>query len=134
MLKLNSVSNLSNSRATMAVAFLFLALLFFVSVLPQYSLNSQAASVSLRLTPVVGKVGATVAATGKGFFPGSTVTLKFGTKTVGTTKANSTGGINTHFVVPQNPSGKFSVFASDGSADSTHATFTIPAPAPHISP
>jgi len=126
MSKIHIASNVHRSGVTNKPLIVsILALIFLVSILPLFSLTSEATTVSLKLTPIRGVIGSSVTATGHGYVPGATVTLQFGSIIVGSQTANSTGGINMIFVVPQVASGPYAVTATDGMGDSTHSTFTV---------
>jgi hypothetical protein len=131
MSKVSSLSNITNSKVRNGVVVVsILAILVIVSSVPLFALVSQASTVSFKITPVRGDMGTSISGSGKGYLPGSTVTIVFNSTTgvatpVTTTTANSTGSISVSFVVPQVAAGAYTVVTSGGSGYSAHAKFTV---------
>jgi len=112
----------------MSVTIILLVAIMSVSAM---FLPSQAATTSLKLTPVRGIIGTHVVVTGKGYPANSMVSLThFVTKTCPT---NSTGGITScSFSVPSDPPGAYLITASAGGVGA-NSKFTIGSRA-HIIP
>jgi hypothetical protein len=102
---------------------LTISLLVILVSVSAMSLPSQAAATTLKLTPVRGIIGASVAVTGIGYPVSSSVTISGLFSKVCST--NSTGGItNCSVTVPNAPAGAYIVYSSSG-AVGTSAKFTI---------
>jgi len=77
------------------------------------------------LKPKTGLPGATVAVTANGFAASSTVKITFNGVQIKSIKSNSTGGLSTSFVVPNDPAAAYPVVATDASSNTATATFTV---------
>jgi hypothetical protein len=90
------------------------------------------APASLALSPTSGIVGSQLKATGTGFASMSSVTLKFGTKSVtscttGSLTTDTTGAFSCSFAVPSAPNGPQTVVATDTAKNSASAVYTVAA-------
>ncbi|MGH2638756.1 MAG: IPT/TIG domain-containing protein, partial [Rhabdochlamydiaceae bacterium] len=77
------------------------------------------------LSPIKGQSGTLVTVTGTGFAAGSQVTITFGGSNVATTTSDSTGGFSAPFTVPPDPSGSYSVVATDSKGNASSASFNL---------
>jgi len=84
---------------------------------------------SMTLSPMQGPVGTTVTVAGVGFASLSTITIKFNgaaqTTTPATVTTDASGAFNATFSVPSSPTGPQTITATDASANTATATFTV---------
>jgi hypothetical protein len=110
------------ARSLRTLTVLLLAMLCLVSV-SALVIPSQAAATTLRLHPIRGIIGSSVAITGVGYPTNSMVT--FSGLFTQSCSTNSTGGIsNCTETVPNVPAGSYVVFSSSGGVG-TSAKFTV---------
>jgi hypothetical protein len=95
-------------------------------------------SSSITLNPVTGLIGTTVTATGQGFAASSTIAVTFagsGLTTAPTSVQSDTfGSFTCTFAVPTSTGGAKTVAATDASAHTATATFTVTAPTLTLNP
>ncbi|MFC1972440.1 IPT/TIG domain-containing protein [Chloroflexota bacterium] len=82
------------------------------------------------MSPTSGNVGTMVAASGTGFVPDSTVTIKYDDKEIATTKVQSDGAFSTEFAAPASKGGNHTITVSG--TMTREFTFTMESSAPPV--
>lgn len=96
--------------------------------------EDQTGACSIVLTPSQGPTGSSIIISGTGFTVGQTVTITFGSQTVGTSVTGGWDGeFTSTFNVPSVADGSYTVTATDSAGDSATATFVV-GPAATVSP
>ena len=82
---------------------------------------------NLTLNPISGFVGTMVTVSGSGFYPSSTITIKYSGSTEATVKSTSSGSLPSRvtFTVPASATGDHSVSATDSKGNTIAAIFTV---------
>jgi hypothetical protein len=85
-------------------------------------------SISASVTPTSGHIGTEVTATGAGYPPGATITIKYDTDEIATLTAGTDGTFSTTFDIPPGQSGEHKITISNGTTE--EFPFTVESEAP----